>query len=31
MPKHFDVHLIHIVHVVIPDDIPEPESAAKES
>lgn len=28
MPKHFDVHLIHIVHVVVPDDTPEPEWGA---
>jgi hypothetical protein len=28
MPKHYDVHLIKIVHVVVDDDTPEPEWAA---
>jgi hypothetical protein len=28
MPKHYDVHLIRVVHVVVSDDVAEPQLAA---
>ena len=28
MPKHFDVHLIKVVHVIVPEAASDPEEAA---
>ena len=30
MPTHFDVHVIRVIHVIVPEDSPDPEEAAIE-